>query len=130
MLAAAVCKVGPMSVRVLKQRRGGIYRSNGDDVPATTGAAASRSRDNVALVVNRSNRSEVRRDTEDRVKLVCLFTRLRSDSVGSSLSVGASGLSSLISTAAVHEGVAHELSDDVDVLSGAMVVGSYFCGLI
>ncbi len=113
----------PNISRTLNKTRHSIHRCD-SDIPATAGAAASCTRDDVALVVDSCNSREVCRDTEDRVEFVGLPTGLRGDGVGCSLRIGAGGLSSLVSTTAVHERVAHELRDDVDVLSRAVIVRS------
>lgn len=77
------------------------------------------------MVVNDGVSGEVGLNTEGSIELVGLSTGLRSDGVSSSLRSGASILGCLVSAAAVHEGVANELSDDVDVLSGTVVVRSW-----
>ncbi len=78
----------------------------------------------VALVVKRGDRGEVGLDAEDCVESIGLTASLGRDSVECSLGFRASGLRSGISTADVHEVVAHELGDDVTVLSRVVLVRS------
>ena len=61
-------------------------------------------------------------DAEDGVERIGLSTGLCCLGVGGGLGGRASSLGSRIGATAVHELVAHELGDDIDVLRGTMVV--------
>ena len=76
----------------------------------------------MALVIKRSNASKVGNLPEDGVEGVGLFTGLGwgISSGGPSLSAG--GTCGIVGSALVHELVADELTDDVEILSGTVVV--------
>ena len=80
------------------------------------------SSDDFALVIKRSDTGKVGNFPKGSVEGVSLFTRLgRSiSSGGPSLSAGSA--SGSVGSTLVHELVADELTDDVEVLSGTVVV--------
>jgi len=75
----------------------------------------------VALVVNGNNLSKVSHDAELSVEAISLAAGLGCTGVGSSLSLGANALGSVVGSARVYEGVAHELSYDSDGLGRPVV---------
>jgi len=82
---------------------------------ATTKRTTS-SVDGIALVVERGDVGEVSGLPEDGVESVGLFSGLGWGTVGSGLGSSAGGFGGIVGLAGIHELVAHELGDDVDVL--------------
>jgi len=82
---------------------------------------ASGTGNGVALVVNGNNLSKVSHDAELSVEAISLAAGLGCTGVGSSLSLGANALGSVVGSARVYEGVAHELSYDSDGLGRPVV---------
>lgn len=84
----------------------------------------SGTRNDIALVIDSRHLGESSCDAKDGVESIGLSTGLSRLGVGSCPGLLASILRSLVSAAAVSQSVAHELGDDVDVLSGTVVVRS------
>lgn len=76
----------------------------------------------VPLIIERGNLGEVGDLPEDGVESVGLFSGLGWGAIGGRLGSRAGAQSGRIGFAGVHELVAHELGDDVDVLSRTVVV--------
>ncbi len=96
---------------------------------ASLSVAVAGTSDDVALVVDRRNVSELRGDAEDSVEGISLCAGLRGGGRRSSASRLARVLGGLVGGARVRQGVADELGDDVDVLSGTVVEGLLVDGL-
>ena len=108
--------------------RGGSGSSSGSSRSGRGGTRAARS-DRLASVIDDGDVREVGGDPKDGVEEIGLDTGLRGASVGSSTRGLAGSLGSRISTARVREGVADELSDDVNVLGRTVVVRLQVGGL-
>lgn len=78
--------------------------------------------DGVALIIERSDAGEVCDLPEDCVESVGLFSGLGRGTISGGLGSSAGALGGRVGLASVHELVAHELGDDVDVLSRTVVV--------
>lgn len=87
----------------------------------TTENSATSSND-FALVIERGDAGKVGNLSEDCVEGVGLFTGLGRSVPGGGPSLSAGGASSSVRPTLVHELVANELTDDVEVLSGTVVV--------
>ena len=80
----------------------------------------------MALVIERGDAGEVGGDPKDGVESVGLLPSLRWGAICGGGSFSASTLGGGIGFAGVHELVAHELGDDVDVLGRSVIVARYF----
>ena len=83
---------------------------------------ATRSVDGIALVIEGGDVGEVGDLPEDGVESVGLLSGLWWGTVSSGLGLCTGGFGGIVGLASVHELVAHELGDDVDVLRRTVVV--------
>ena len=87
--------------------------SHGTKRTTTKGASG----DGFALVIESGGVGEVGHLPEDSVESVSLFSGLRRRTISGGLGSSAGALGGSVGLASVHELIAHELGDDVDVLS-------------
>jgi hypothetical protein len=87
---------------------------------ATTGNRTSG--DDAALVIERGDAGKVGGLSEDSIESVGLLTSLGRELSGGGSSLSTSGTSGSVCSTLVHELVADELADDVEVLCGTVVV--------
>lgn len=78
------------------------------------------------MIIERGDAGEVGGDAKDSVESVSLFSRLCWGIVSGDLGLSTGVQGGRVGLTSVHELVAHELGDDVDVLSRAVVVAH--CG--
>jgi len=84
--------------------------------------------DDLALVIEWGNAGEIGNLPEDGVESVSLFPGLGWGFSCGGSSLGAGSASGGVGSALVHELIADELTDDVKVLSGTVVVARYAPG--
>ena len=87
-----------------------------------TAENSTTSSDDFPLVIERGNAGEVGDLPEDGVEGVGLVSRLWWSVSGGGPSLSTGGTSGSIGSTLVHELVADELTDDIEVLSGTVVV--------
>ena len=87
-----------------------------------TAENSTTSSDDLPLVIEGSYTGKIGNLSEDGVEGVGLFPRLGRSVSGGSPSLSACGTGGSVCSTLVHELVADELTDDVEVLSGTVVV--------